>query len=213
MKAHGALTAQSIAAAAQTLARQDSSLADVLRQLGPPPTWKRSGTFATLVRIILEQQVSLDSAKATYDRIRAACGGQLRADLLADFSVDQIRALGVTRQKTRYILALRDEVLTGSFSPRRLAYQTDDIVREQITARLGMGDWTADIYLILALMRPDVLPVGDLAFVKGLSEMDCVEYCSAEELHVRAENWRPFRSVAVRMVWQQYVYNRGRKIP
>lgn len=166
-----------------------------------------------MARIILEQQVSLESAKATFDRLSFACGGRVDARAIDLLGEKGIRDAGVTRQKTRYLMALSQDVLARCFSIGSLVHQDDETVRGRIIERLGMGNWTADIYLLLALMRPDVLPVGDLAFAKGISELDDTTYHCQQELVARAERWRPYRSVATRMVWQQYVYNRGRTIP
>ena len=104
--------------------------------------------------------------------------------------------------------ALANDVVQGRFVVGRLTHLEDDVVRLQITSRLGLGNWSADIYLLMSLCRPDVFPTGDLALVKGLEEIDETPYPSLELLMRRAETWRPFRSVATRMIWQHYLARR-----
>lgn len=204
---------QSIKHAAQELAGTDPALGRVLDQHGPPPLWKRPATFATLVRIILEQQVSLASAFSTFGKLKAACGGNVSAGAIKQLGDQGLRSVGFSRQKSRYAVALADDVLTGQFKVGSLRHRDDDEVRQQITARLGLGDWSADVFLMMALCRPDVLPTGDLGLVKGMTELDGGEYATKEKVVERAEVWRPYRSVACRMVWQLYLGNRNQNAP
>lgn len=199
--------------AANRLAKRDPRLAGVLQRLGPPPLWKRPATFATFVRIILEQQVSLASAKSTLDRIRNASGGRITPVQIAAGGEVALRRCGASRQKARYIITLADDVLSGDFRIGSLRFQSDQQVRQQITARLGLGNWSADVFLLMALCRRDVLPIGDLALLKGLSELDQIIYDSPEQVLARAEDWRPDRSTAARMLWQLYLHNRQQSIP
>ena len=199
-----------LAAAAERLAEVDPYLRVMLHRQGPPPLWKRPATFGTLIHIVLEQQVSLDSARATYECLRRACGGRVTAPQVRARGEAGLRELGFTRQKARYGVALADDVVSGRFRVGALRYLDDDAVRSQIKARLGLGDWTASVFLLMALARPDVLPLGDLALVKGLQELDGGDYASSKAVLARAEVWRPFRSVATRMIWQLYLANRNR---
>ncbi|TWU58023.1 DNA-3-methyladenine glycosylase family protein [Rubripirellula reticaptiva] len=206
------LTRESIRTVATELARRDPVLASVLDQHGPPPLWKRPATLSTLVRIILEQQVSLASAKATFDRLVVACEGEVTEGSLVNLGQSQLADLGFTRQKARYTFTLAQDVAEGRFNVSSLARKSDDQVRTEITARLGMGHWTADVFLMMALLRPDLLPTGDLALVKGLQELDETTYPTSQSLIQRAMIWRPYRSVATRMVWQSYLARRGRRL-
>ncbi len=207
------LNAAAIAEAAHVIAGRDPILADVLERLGPPPIWKRPATLATLVRIILEQQVSLASAKATFDRIVIACEGRVSAEAIRGVGEDHLKTLGLSRQKARYTIALADDVLAKRFRIGSLRHLGDDDVRAAITARLGLGNWSADVFLMMALGRRDVLPVGDLALVKGLGELDGTVFETQAAVIERAEVWRPFRSVGTRMVWQNYLNRRNTAIP
>lgn len=196
--------------AAEALAKVDPRLREVLQQLGPPPLWKRPATFGTLVHILFEQQVSLDSAKATFERLKDACGGRVTAEQVVALRESGLRELGITRQKSRYAFQLAEDVANGGFLIGALRHADDGEVRRRITGRLGLGPWTADVFLLMALARPDVLPVGDLALVKGLGELDSRGFNDQQSLIERAEKWRPYRSVATRMVWQFYLANRNR---
>ena len=181
----------------------------MLRDLGPPPTWKRPATLATLVRIILEQQVSLASAKATYDRLVDACDGKVTHQAILKLGQANLASVGFSRQKSRYTFTLAQQVEAGNFKIGGLRRKPDEQVRSEITAQLGMGNWTADVFLMMALMRPDIFPTGDLALVKGLEELDGKTYADSEALLARAEPWRPYRSVATRMIWQSYLHKRS----
>ena len=202
------------------ICRRDPKLASIRRRLGNPPTWKRPANFATLVRIVLEQQVSLASGKATFERLRDECSGTVNATRVDRLSDQQLRDCGLSRQKSRYVGQLAKDVKTRQFSVAGLSRLSDDDARAAITSRLGLGDWTADVYLMTALDRDDILPVGDLALVKGLEELDGEIYSAgkgsagketAELITQRAEVWRPFRSWGTRFIWASYLDRRRRK--
>ncbi|KAA5547350.1 DNA-3-methyladenine glycosylase 2 family protein [Roseiconus nitratireducens] len=194
------------------MAGRDPALAKVLQAHGPPPLLRRPASLGTLVQIILEQQVSVESAKATYLRFREACGTPIRPDAIVRLDVPGLRQLGFSRQKARYTLALAHDCLEKRFRIQSLSRMNDEAVREQIVARLGLGHWSADVFLMTALLRPDVLPVGDLGLIKGIEEIDQTEYATPQAVIERARSWRPLRSIATRMVWQWYVHGRGRDI-
>ncbi|MEM6473821.1 MAG: DNA-3-methyladenine glycosylase 2 family protein [Planctomycetota bacterium] len=206
------LTSATLLKAAQTLAGNDPRLADVLASHGPPPLLRRPATFATLVHIILEQQVSVESAKSTFDRLRASLDGEIVPETVLEHGEDGLKELGFSRQKSRYTIALATDCQEKRFRIDRLRQKSDQQVRDEICARLGLGNWSAEVFMMMALLRPDVLPVGDLALVKGMAELDSVEYADSDAVLQRAEKWRPFRSVATRMVWQHYAASRRRKI-
>ena len=122
-----------------------------------------------------------------------------------------MRSCGVSRQKARYIRSLAADVRDRRFDLNELGSLNDDQVRDRITARLGLGSWSADVYLMMALGRPDVLPIGDLALVKGMSELDGGNYPDAQSVRQRAGIWRPYRSMATKLVWSLYLDNRNKK--
>jgi DNA-3-methyladenine glycosylase II len=206
------MTPDDLAIAARRLAKLDPTLGRIYADHGPPPLWQRPANFSTFVRIVLEQQVSLASAKSSYDRLVAACGGRVSATAIAQLSPEMLAAAGLSRQKSRYITGLAEAVLARRFSVAGLVDRDDEDVRKRITSLLGFGNWSADIYLIMALMRPDVLPTGDLGLVKGLAEAANEPGLDLPTMIDRAERWRPYRSVATRMIWQLYLIRRGKDV-
>jgi DNA-3-methyladenine glycosylase II len=194
-----------VAEAAAALAARDADLAGILERHGPPPLWGRPPGFETLVAIILEQQVSLASGAAALGRLRAAAGA-VEPGAVAALGEDGARAAGLTRQKARYVVGLAEAILAGRFDPDRLAVADDDAVRIALISLPGIGRWTADIYLVMALRRPDVWPDGDLALASAMRRTRRLAGLpSAAEQRVIAEAWRPWRAVAARQLWQAYL--------
>ncbi|MCC6165827.1 MAG: DNA-3-methyladenine glycosylase 2 family protein [Caldilineaceae bacterium] len=187
------------------LAQRDSELAGLLQRLGPPPLWARPPGFGTLLHIILEQQVSLASARAAYDRLQAAADPLTPARLL-ELDDATLRAVGFSRQKSAYARHLAEAVLTGTLDLAALPTLDDDAVRGQLQAVKGIGPWTAEIYLLMALGRADAWPVGDLALAVAAQEVKGLERRpDAAALHALAEGWRPWRAVAARLLWHHYL--------
>ncbi len=155
------LTDETLARGLRTLTRRDRDLARVVDQYGPPPMWARRPGFPTLVHIILEQQVSLASARAAFNRLKAAIRVTPRNLLTLDDAT--LKAIGFSRQKTGYARHLAQAILDRRFSPAALAQMDDELARAALIELKGIGVWSADIYLLMALRRPDVWPHGDLA--------------------------------------------------
>jgi DNA-3-methyladenine glycosylase II len=199
------LSTDTLLAATHELAAQDADLARVVDRYGPPPLWGRKPGFATLIHIILEQQVSLASARAAMDRLLAAAT-PLTPERLLGFNDAEMKAIGFSRQKMGYARHLALEMIAGRFDFEALPSMDDDSVRTELIRLKGVGRWTSDIYLLMALLRPDVWPAGDLALlnaaqkVKGLAARP-----SAEEFEAMGEAWRPWRSVAARLLWWHYL--------
>jgi len=191
--------------AAHELATVDPDLAGILARHGPPPLWAREPGFATLAAIILEQQVSLRSGAAALARLERAAGGLDPARVVA-LGEERAREAGLTRQKARYVVGLAERVIDGRLDPDALAAATDDDVRERLLEVPGIGRWTADIYLLMALGRPDVWPDGDLALAGAMRRAKNLEVLpDAAAQRAIAEAWRPFRAVAARLLWQAYL--------
>jgi DNA-3-methyladenine glycosylase II len=204
------LDAATLVDAATELATRDPDLAGILARHGPPPLWDREPGFETLVAIILEQQVSLRSGAAALGRLRLATGTpaaeRLTAEAVVALGEVGSRAAGLTRQKARYVVALGDSVVDGRFDPRALERLDDDPARDALVALLGVGHWTADIYLLMALGRPDVWPAGDLALATAMRRAkDLGSLPDAAEQRAIAEAWRPWRAVAARLLWHAYL--------
>jgi DNA-3-methyladenine glycosylase II len=200
-----ALADRTLALAAADLAARDPDLAGILARHGPPPLLARERGFATLVAIILEQQVSLRSGAAALARLDRAAGG-LTPALVAGLGEERAREAGLTRQKARYVVGLAERAVDGRLDPAALDAVDDDEVRTRLVAIPGIGRWTADIYLLMALGRPDVWPDGDLALAAAMRSAKGLDGLPDAAAQRRiAEAWRPWRAVAARLLWQAYL--------
>jgi DNA-3-methyladenine glycosylase II len=195
--------------AVRALSDRDAHLAEVIQRYGQPPLWVREPGFPTLVYIILEQQVSLASAKAAFDRLNAAVRPLTPRGFLKLTDADLLR-IGFSRQKTLYTRLLAESLSRRHFDLRYLHELHDDAARKMLTAFKGIGNWTADIYLLSALRRPDIWPVGDLALATAVQEVKHLrQRPSPERLEKLSQPWRPYRAVAARLFWHAYLSKRG----
>ena len=202
------LTKESLARAAKLLARRDKDLASSFKQHGPPPLWARKPGFATLVHIILEQQVSLASAAALFTRLNKSVVPFRPAQMLL-LGEAHLKSIGLTRQKAAYCLHLSQSLSEKRLNLNQLSRLSDEDAKTRLMEVKGIGSWSADIYLLMALLRQDVWPASDLALavaVKQLRKLKSIP--GPDELTEFAEGWRPFRSVAARMLWQYYLAQR-----
>lgn len=190
--------------AVELLGERDRRLAAVTAAHGTAPFWTRKPGFACLVHMILEQQVSLASAQAAMSRLGERLGTVEPEGLLA-LDDATLRTIGFSRQKTRYTRALATAVRDGELRLRGLGRLDDDRVRERMTAIPGIGRWTADVYLLMALRRPDIWPTGDRALVVAAGEVLRRPTPDADQLERWGERWRPYRSVAARILWHHYL--------
>jgi DNA-3-methyladenine glycosylase II len=189
----------------QELAQRDPDLRQVVERFGPPPLWAREPGFPTLVWMILGQQVSLASARAAYDRLGAAVGEITPASVL-ELDDATLRTVGFSRQKTGYTRHLAAAILEGRFDPHALAGLDDDVVRSALVALKGIGPWTAEVYLLMALRRPDAWPIHDLGLLVAAQEVKRLpQRPTPQALAALAEPWRPFRAVAARILWHHYL--------
>lgn len=187
------------------LGERDPDLACVLSNFGPPPMWERKPGFPTLVHIILEQQVSLASAKAAFDRLRQAVPILTPAEFLK-LGTETLRKIGFSRQKTRYCRNLAVAITESSLHLERLEKMDDDQVRAELLKITGIGRWTADIYLLISLRRPDVWPMGDLALAVAVQHVKRLEVRpSPKKIEALSETWKPWRAVAARIFWHHYL--------
>lgn len=210
LKAPGILNRKSLLAAAQSLATHDRDLAAILANHGPPPLWGRRPNFTTLIQIILEQQVSLVSAAAMFKRLSVNVV-PLTPERFIELGEAHLRGFGVTRQKAAYCLNVARAVADGSLSANALGKLSDAKAHGELVRVKGIGRWSADIYLLMALKRPDIWPIGDVALVTAITEVKRLSARpSIEEFIAIAERWRPFRAVAARMLWQYYLAKRKR---
>jgi DNA-3-methyladenine glycosylase II len=206
----GFLTDKFFAHAVGVLTQRDGDLAAVVAKYGRPQLWVRDPGFPSLVYIILEQQVSLASARAAYQRLLAATKQQLTPARFLRLSEAELKAVGFSRQKTLYTRLLAEALDRGHFDLRHLHDLLDDSARKMLIALKGIGNWTADIYLLSALRRPDIWPVGDLALATAVQEVKRLRIRpSPEKLEKMSTPWRPYRAVAARLFWHAYLAKRG----
>jgi DNA-3-methyladenine glycosylase II len=197
------LTTTSLAEAARYLADRDKSLASIFTAFGPPPMWARKPGFATLVQIIIEQQVSLISARAMFARLNANIQ-PFSAARFIELGEPFLRSLGVTRQKSTYLLHLAQASAEGRLAA--LSRLDDSTAHATLVHIKGIGPWTAQVYLLMALKRPDIWPNGDVALATAVRNLKRLKVRpSFPELEQLAQRWRPYRSVAARMLWQYYL--------
>jgi DNA-3-methyladenine glycosylase II len=205
MKNASPLTESTLQRYADELARVEPRFQEILERLGTPPLWAREPGFPALVLIILEQQVSLASARAAYNRLLEICPVLTPVEFLR-LEDGALRRAGFSRQKTAYCRGLAQAILDGNLDLAILAEQEDGAARLELTRIKGIGAWTADIYLLLALRRPDIWPVQDRALAVAVQRIwGRTQAPSAFELEQMGEAWRPYRAVAARMLWHHYL--------
>jgi DNA-3-methyladenine glycosylase II len=213
MKETRPLTDASLGRAVSRLASLDRDFEPIAKAFDTPPLFESEPGFATLVRIMLGQQVSTASAMAIYERLVAAASPLTPASLLA-LDDDALRRAGFSRQKVDYVRNLARAIESGELDLGALALEADEVVRAKLLSLRGVGPWTAEMYLLRALRRSDAFPAGDLALQIAAQEIKRLPVRpSARELEELAESWRPLRSVAARMLWQHYLHRpRAKKI-
>jgi DNA-3-methyladenine glycosylase II len=191
------------------LARVDADLAAVVEKYGVPPLWVREPGFPTLLYIILEQQVSLASARALFKKLQETVK-PLTPGRFLKLTDAELRTMGFSRQKTLYTRLLAEAIQNRKLALHKLHELEDHHAREQLVALKGIGNWTADVYLMSALRRPDIWPVGDLALAVAVQEVKRLrKRPSPEKLEKMSAPWKPWRAVAARMFWHAYLSKRG----
>jgi DNA-3-methyladenine glycosylase II len=199
------LNEASLSTAAGKLCQADTRLQSVVDQFGLPPLWARAPGFPTLIHIILEQQVSLASAKACFNKLNSALD-ELSSESFLTLDDATLLRIGFSRQKTRYSRVLAQAIEDQSLDIDNLIHDSDEEVFSKLTALTGIGPWTANIYLLMALGRPDIWPGGDLALEVALQNLFGLDHRPrGEEFQQLAEAWRPYRAVAARILWHYYL--------
>lgn len=191
------------------LAERDAALRGIRDRHGYPPLWSRPPVFSTLIHIMLEQQVSLASALAAFNRLKEKLGVITPHNLLA-LTDEELRSCYFSRQKTSYARHLATAIVSGTLKLDELGERANEEIRQALKQVKGIGDWTADIYLIFALQRADVFPVGDLAMINAFRRVKNLSPdTTREEILVMADRWRPFRSIATMLLWHYYLQERA----
>lgn len=201
------LSSENLAAAANWLGEQDDALFFVVKKYGPPPLWAREATFKTLVHIILEQQVSLASANACFQKLLVLFGEKpFEPTVFLTFSDENLREIGFSRQKTSYSRHLAEAIIFEKIDLASLENLPDEAVKLELKKLKGIGDWTADIFLSECLLRPDILPKGDIAMLEAIKVLKKLPARPLHDDFIKiTEHWRPWRSVGTRLLWHFYL--------
>lgn len=192
------------------LGKRNKYLQSILTEYNYPPFWTRPNTFETLVLTILEQQVSLASAYAAYKKLKEKIE-QITPEKILQLTGEELRSCYFSRQKIIYVRGLANAILTKQINLKRFEKEEDEVVRKELKALKGIGDWTVDIYLLHALQRSDVFPIGDLALVNAV-KMIADKQLTKEEIILMAESWKPYRSIATMILWHYYIKKKNIKL-
>jgi len=199
------LTRRTLTIYAKNLAERDHVFDGILNRYGTPPLWDRPQGFATLLEMILEQQVSLASAKACFNKLTARVG-EVSPENMLKLDDAELRAVGFSRQKTAYARHLSESIIAKHIDLNAIELLPDAEAKAELIKLKGVGEWTSDIYLLMALLRPDVMPRGDIALHEAYRRLNGLERRpSSDEFIALAEKWTPYRSIAARLLWHFYL--------
>jgi DNA-3-methyladenine glycosylase II len=190
------------------LIKTDKIFADIYKQHKSPPNWTRPQGFVTLSKVILEQQVSLASAKAHFIKLSNYIIEFTPANILK-LTDDELRNCQISRQKSKYLRELSTAILNNNLDLEELPNLSETEVRKQLTSIKGIGNWTVDVYLLFCLQAKDIFPIGDIALVNTMKELTSAK--TKEEIISLVERWKPFRSLATYFLWHYYLSKRNRK--
>ena len=194
----------------EELKNRDKLFLALEKQYGIPPNWRRRPGFVSLCRIILEQQVSLNAARAHYLKLKEYLGSFTYQNILR-LSDAEFRRCQISRQKMTYLRALAHEIQRGSIDLSRLSERKPEEVRAELIRLKGIGNWTVDIYLLFCLRNKDILPLGDIAIRRAISELTGAK--TEEEIIDLSGSWKPFRSLAAYFLWHYYLSSRKKAFP
>ncbi len=198
------LNETTLAEGLQALGRMDPDIARVLDETGPPPLRSREPGFEALLGAIVSQQISKAAARTVWDRLASAAAPLCPETILA-LDADALRAAGLGRQKADYVRCLAEAVITGAVDLEGLASLPDQAVVERLIAVRGIGRWSAEVYLLSALGRPDAFPADDLALMIGAQRLKRLDdRPNRTALTEIAEAWRPWRGPAALLLWHYY---------
>ena len=198
------MTEQTLCDGLAALAAADRDVARALQEVGPPALRSREPGFEALLGAIVSQQISKAAAQTVWNRL-AGAADPLGPETVLALDEDALRAAGLSRQKAKYARGLAEAVITGAIDLDGLAQLPDETVAEQLVALKGIGRWSAEIYLLFALGRPDAFPADDLALMIGAQRLKRLEdRPNRTALTQIAEAWRPWRGPAALLLWHYY---------
>lgn len=193
----------------EILVEKDIVFKQIVNRYGYPTIPKRPEGFETLVLLILEQQVSIDSAKATFLKLKNGVKNIYPLTLIA-LPDEEFRNYGVSRQKTKYIKCLSEAIIEKQIVLESFTNKTAQEIREELIKIKGIGNWTIDVYLMFSLQAPDIIPLGDIAVVNTIKELFDIH--DKTEMDIYAQKWIPYRSAATYLLWHYYLQKRNRKV-
>lgn len=190
----------------------EPKLKSVIEKFGYPPFWHRDPDFSTLVLTILEQQVSLASAKAAFVKLRDKTG-EITPEKVLNLSGEELRSCYFSKQKTLYVLTLAEEIVSGKLKLTELNRMTEPEIRNRLIQIKGIGHWTIDMYVLMSLHFADIFPPGDLATIKSVYELDLVSpIATKEEIITFMKRFSPWQSVTTYILWHSYIERRKLKL-
>ncbi len=192
------------------LFKADKLFKKIFHEIGAPPVWQREQGFESLCRIILEQQVSLQSAFAHYTSLKNFVE-EFSPEKIAALTPEEMRSCNVSRQKAMYIKGLAEAIISGHLNLNALANHDELEIRRQLTSLKGIGTWTADIYLLMCLQKKDIFPLGDIAVIAGAKKITGLK--TRDEIEIISAQWQPYRSLAACFCWHVYLQDRKRIVP
>ena len=208
----GSFSEENFHSLCDSMCKRDSDLENILKQYGYPPMWTRACTFETLIHFILEQQVSLASARAALIKLKEKTGTITPLKILA-LSDEELKSCYFSRQKLKCARHLAEAIVSKKLALKKLLTLPDEDVRKELTSIKGIGNWTADVYLLFALQRTDVFPTGDLAMMNAFKEIKKLDKNISKDDSLRvAEQWKPYRSIATMMMWHYYLEKRKTRV-
>jgi len=192
--------------ACENLSKQDKDLKFIYETYGKPPLWKREANFPTLIHIILEQQVSLASALSAFNKLREKLNDKITPENILSLSDAEMKAAYFSRQKIVYARDLARNMASGKLDLNSFENLSNEEIKFELKKIKGIGDWTSDIYLLMAMLRADVMPKGDLALHIAWQKIKKLERRpTSDEFLQIAERWQPLRAVAARLLWHFYL--------
>jgi len=210
LSSHPTLTEKTYYRCISELTTREPDLAEAVSRWDNPPFWVHAPGFPGMVIAILSQQVSLESAQATFTKLENAIDS-INPEKFLSLDDKTLRKIGFSRQKASYVRGVASEIMVGDFDLENLEAMDNNQARKRLMEIRGIGAWTADTYLLFSLRRSDAWPSGDIALAKAIQELRrLVTIPSYEEVDRIADRWRPWRAVAARILWHHYLSERGR---
>ena len=189
------------------LTQKDDVLKRIIYEFGLPIIQKREEGFASMCHIILEQQVSIASAKAAYEKL-VNLVGEVDPFTIHNATDEDLRSCGISRQKTIYLKDVAQRVIRKELSFSSLPMKTEQQIRNELIQIKGVGNWSIDVYLMFCMQSQDIIPLGDIAIKNTLMELYNCQ--SEEEMLAISSNWKPFRTLASFIIWHYYLKKRGK---